>query len=146
MMSAATAPWLPLPRGGRVEYLDLTECRRLLASASVGRLGFTAAGSPRIVPMNFELVREALFLRTTPDGEVARWALDHEVCFEVDHIDDFLQAGWSVLVTGHLEQPSPAVIGSLDVRDLPAPWPGGIKSLLVELPMTRVTGRRVHPS
>ena len=145
-MSAPSAPWLPLHRGGRMEYLDLMECRRLLASVSVGRLGYTAATGPRIVPMNFELVRDALFLRTSADSEVARWALGQEVCFEADHIDDFLRAGWSVLVTGLLEEPSPAVMASLDVVDLPVPWPGGVKSVLLELPLTRVTGRRVNPS
>ncbi len=145
-MTAFAAPWLPLHRGGRMEYLDLMECRRLLGSVPVGRLGYTAATGPRILPMNFELVRDSLFLRTAADGEVARWALGQEVCFEVDHVDDYLRAGWSVLVAGLLEEPSPAVIGSLDVGDLPVPWPGGVKSVLLELPLTRVTGRRVHPA
>ena len=129
-----------------MEYLDLMECRRLLASVPVGRLGYTAVTGPRIFPMNFTLVRDSLFLRTAPDGEVARWAAGQEVCFEVDHVDTFLRAGWSVLVTGLLEEPSPAVITALDVGDLPAPWPEGFKSVLLELPMTRVTGRRVHPA
>jgi hypothetical protein len=146
MTAPPAVPWLPLERGGRMEHLDLMEGRRLLASVSVGRLGYTAATGPQIVPMNFELVHDALFLRTTPDGEVARWALGREVCFEVDHVDDFLRAGWSVLVVGVLEEPPPNVIRSLDVGDMPAPWPGGVKSLLAELPLTRVTGRRVHPS
>ena len=145
-MTAPAAPWLPLHRGGRMEYLDLMECRRLLASVSVGRLGYTAATGPRIFPMNFTPVRDALFLRTAPDGEVARWAAGQEVCFEVDHVDELLRAGWSVLVTGLLEEPSPPVIASLDVGDLPAPWPEGFRSVLLELPLTRVTGRRVHPA
>ena len=145
-MTAPAVPWLPLHRGGRMEYLDLRECRRLLAGVPVGRLGYTAATGPRIFPMNFELVRDALFLRTAADGEVARWAVGQEVCFEVDRVDEFLRAGWSVLVTGLLEEPSPAVIASLDVGDLPAPWPEGFRSVLLELPLTRVTGRRVHPT
>ena len=126
-MSAVAAPWFSLHRGGRVETLDALECRRLLAIASVGRLGYTVDSGPRIVPMNFSLVRDALFLRTAPDGEVGRWGLGRQACFEVDHVDDFLQAGWSVLVIGRLEEPSPAIASSLDVQDIPAPWPDGFK-------------------
>ena len=72
-MSAVAVPWFPLYRGGRVEILDVLECQRLLASAPVGRLGYTTDSGPRIVPMNFSLVLGALFLRTAPDGEVGRW-------------------------------------------------------------------------
>ena len=122
-MSAAAMPWFPMHRGGRVETLDVLECRRLLASAPVGRLGYTTRNGPRIVPMNFSLVRDALFLRTAPDGEVAQWGLGHEACFEVDYVDNLTQAGWSVLVMGRLEEPSPAIASSLDVQDIPAPWP-----------------------
>jgi len=110
----------------------------------VGRLGYTTNIGPRIVPMNFRLVRDALFLRTAPDGEVARWGLGHDACFEVDYVDNLTQAGWSVLVMGRLEEPSPAIARSLDVQDIPAPWPDGFKSLLATVPLTRVTGRRVH--
>jgi nitroimidazol reductase NimA-like FMN-containing flavoprotein (pyridoxamine 5'-phosphate oxidase superfamily) len=129
-----------------MEHLDITECRQLLAGVAVGRLGYTAATGPRILPMNFVLVRDALFMRTIPDCEVARWALGDEVCFEVDHVDDFLRAGWGVLVTGRLEEPSSDLIRSLDMGGMPLPWPSGLRSLLMALPLTRVTGRRVHPS
>ena len=107
-MSADAVPWFPLHRGGRVEILDVLEGQRPLASAPVGRLGYTTDSGSRIVPMNFSLVHDALFLRTAPDGEVGRWGIGRQVCFEVDHIHDFLQAGWSVLVIGRLEEPSPA--------------------------------------
>ena len=49
----APAVWWSLTlRGGRVERLSPPECRRLLGSTSVGRLGYSTANGPRIVPMN----------------------------------------------------------------------------------------------
>ena len=144
-MTAPTAPWLPRTGGP-----DGAPRRHRVPATAGRRIGWSArlpgCRPPRILPLNFVLVRDALFLRTTPAGEVARWALGDEVCFEVDHVDDFLRVGWSVLVTGRLREPSSDLIRSLDVDDLPPPWPGGVRSLLMEIPLTRVTGRRVHPS
>ena len=92
-MTTAVWWWSLTQRGGRVERLDPTECRRLLTSTTVGRLGYSTANGPRIVPMNFTVVGECLIFRTTPQTEAGRCANGTQVAFEVDQVDEFLHAG-----------------------------------------------------
>ena len=58
-MTLDNAGWSLLDRGGRLEALDRDDCRRLLGSTSIGRLGYCTDFGPRIVPMNYTLVSES---------------------------------------------------------------------------------------
>ena len=98
-MTQPTDWQLPM-RPGNLETLDLRECVRLLASRPVGRLAYCGPFGPRIVPLNHTVVGEGLLFRTSPDSDAAREIPHHWVAFEVDDLDDFLQAGWSVQVRG----------------------------------------------
>ena len=138
--------WFVTQRGGRVERLGPSECRRLLASCAVGRLGYSTMDGPRIVPMNYTVVGERLIFRTTPDTEAGRCAHGAQVAFEVDQIDEFLHAGWSVLVTGEADQITARELRLLDLFQAPDPWPEGERSLFLQLPLATITGRRVHAS
>jgi nitroimidazol reductase NimA-like FMN-containing flavoprotein (pyridoxamine 5'-phosphate oxidase superfamily) len=125
--------------------LEATECRRLLISTSFGRLGYSAADEQRIVPMNYVIAEEHLVFRTSSENEVARFAPDRQVAFEVDKIDEFLQSGWSVLVSGTAEELPRASLRAMDVGETPEPWAAGVRSLYLRIPLARITGRRVHP-
>lgn len=136
--------WQPAYRGGRVEVLEAVECKRLLVTASVGRLGYSTSNEQRIVPMNYVLANDHLVVRTASDNEVAHFARDRAVAFEVDDIDKFLQSGWSVLVSGTAEELPRAALRAMDVGETPEPWAAGVRALYLQIPLTRVTGRRVH--
>ncbi len=137
--------WQPAYRGGRLEDLEYAECRRLLVATSVGRLAYTTDDEPHIVPINYVLFDEHLVFRTSRDNEVAGSAVGQPVAFEVDKIDEFLQAGWSVVVTGIAEELPGRSLRAMDVGETPEPWASGVRSLYLRIPLTRVTGRRVHP-
>ena len=139
---ADNAGWSLLDRGGRLERLDREECRRLLGSTNIGRLAYCTDVGPRIVPMNYTLVSEALIFRTGMETEAGSYLISRPIAFEVDQVDEFLQAGWSVVVVGN----AAASLRFLDLRQAPQPWPEGRRSLIVQLPLTTMTGRRVHPS
>jgi uncharacterized protein len=145
-MSVDTTVWSLLDRGGRLETLDHEECRRLLGSTTVGRLAYCTDGGPRILPMNYTLVSEAVIFRTGMDTDAAHQLFDHPIAFEVDQVDEFLQTGWSVLVVGNAQPLDEAALLLLDLGQTPQPWPEGRRSLVVQLPLTMMTGRRVHPS
>jgi uncharacterized protein len=145
-MTLDNAAWSLLDRGGRLENLDRDECRRLLGSTTIGRLGYCTDFGPRIVPMNYTLVSESVTFRTGIDTEAAHQLFDHPIAFEVDQVDEFLQAGWSVLVAGNAQPLDEASLLLLDVGQSPQPWPEGRRSLVVQLPLTMMTGRRVHPA
>jgi uncharacterized protein len=92
--------------------------------------------------MNYTLVGERLIFRTGMDTEASGYLINRPVAFEVDQVDEFLQTGWSVLIVGNDE----TSLRLLDLQQSPQPWPEGRRSLVVQLPLTTVTGRRVHPS
>ena len=63
---------------------------------------------------------------------------------EVDQVDEFLGAGWSVLVTGEASEITSDELRMLDLSQAPDPWPEGWHSIFLQLPLTKITGRRVH--
>jgi uncharacterized protein len=145
-MTLNNAGWSLLDRGGRLETLDRDECRRLLSSTNIGRLGYCTDLGPRMMPMNYTLVGESVTFRTGLDTEASPQLFDHPIAFEVDQVDEFLQSGWSVLVVGNAQPLDEASLLLLDVGQSPEPWPEGRRSLVVQLPLTMMTGRRVHPA
>lgn len=136
--------WLAKSRGSRIVDLDREESLQLLAVKSVGRLAFMHDGTPHVLPMNFVVVNDQVVVRTLAHGVVAQ-AVDSTVSFEVDDIDDFLEAGWSVVVTGTARLLTEAEYA--DVHDqAPDPWAGGPRTLFVKIPIEQITGRQVAPS
>ena len=96
--------------------------------------------------MNYEVVDDAIVFRTAP-GSAPAAAVGTDVAFEVDHVDEAMSQGWSVLAVG----PARAVTEPDDVRRLAErahtePWAGGERELWVSIRPTRLTGRRITPS
>ena len=143
MTGISAAEWWPIwHRGGRVETLDAAECRRLLRATSVGRLGYSTERGPRIVPLNYAVAGGRIVIRTAPDTEVARFAVNQTVAFEVDHTDEYLQTGWSVLVVGDLRVISAEALRMLAPGQAPDPWAEGPRSVFLQLDVDGLTGRR----
>jgi len=138
--------WSLTQRGGRLERLAPAECRRLLGSCDIGRLGYSCPDGPRIVPMNYTVVGDRLVFRTQHSTETGRRANGHPVAFEVDQVDEFLHTGWSVLVTGEAHSITLSELRMLDLFQTPDPWPQGERPLFLQLPLVKITGRRVHPA
>lgn len=145
-MTADYAGWSLLDRGGRLEALARDECRRLLSTTNIGRLAYCTDAGPGIMPMNYTLVSEAVVFRTSIDSEASHQLFDHPIAFEVDQVDEFLRTGWSVLVVGNAQPLHEESLLLLDVGQAPQPWPEGRRALVVQLPLTIMTGRRVRPS
>jgi nitroimidazol reductase NimA-like FMN-containing flavoprotein (pyridoxamine 5'-phosphate oxidase superfamily) len=64
------------------------------------------------------------------------------VAFEIDHIDEVWEEGWSLLAFGHLrEVEDPAELAR--VRQLPLrPWASGDKPYYLRLEILSLSGRR----
>ncbi|MFE2264507.1 pyridoxamine 5'-phosphate oxidase family protein [Streptomyces griseosporeus] len=128
----------------RLDDLDPAECRALLSTHGVGRVAVSAPdGRPVIVPVNYDVVDDAIVFRTRPDALPAA-AAGAEVAFEVDHVDEALSQGWSVLAVG----PASTVTDPEAVRRLTAeahttPWAGGDRETWVSIRPTQLTGRRI---
>lgn len=123
--------------------LDPGECRALLADHGVGRVAVTTPGGPAIVPVNYDVVEGAVVFRTA-SGTVPSFAPGTEVAFEVDHIDEALGQGWSVLAVGPAAEVTDTdAVRRLATRVHTGPWPGGECDLWVRIDPLRLTGRRI---
>ena len=124
--------------------LDAQECRDRLSTHGVGRVSVSTSRGPAIIPVNYSVVDDAIVFRTAPDASPAA-ARGAEVAFEVDHIDEALSQGWSVLVVGRARQVTdPAAGRRLADKAYSAPWPGGSRDLWLRIEPTSMTGRRIR--
>jgi nitroimidazol reductase NimA-like FMN-containing flavoprotein (pyridoxamine 5'-phosphate oxidase superfamily) len=120
------------------------ECRTLLSTHGVGRVAVSPSGGrPAVVPVNYDVVDDAIVFRTSP-GSVTAAAAGTEVAFEVDHVDDALSQGWSVLAVGPaIPVTDPEVTGRLTRDAHTEPWAGGERMMWVSIRPTSLTGRRI---
>ncbi|MBQ1089259.1 DUF1918 domain-containing protein [Streptomyces sp. B93] len=131
----------------RLRDMGPEECRHLLSSYGVGRIAVSASdGRPAVVPVNYEVVDEAIVFRTAP-GHVPAAAVGTEVAFEVDHVDEAMSQGWSVLAVGLAEAVTdPDAVRTLALRAHSTPWPGGDREMWVSIRPESLTGRRIVPA
>jgi nitroimidazol reductase NimA-like FMN-containing flavoprotein (pyridoxamine 5'-phosphate oxidase superfamily) len=133
------------PPAGHFSEVAADECWNLLDTTTVGRLAFAGDDGIVVIPVNFIVLDEAVYFRTSPHTVVAPLADGRDdVAFEVDHHEDMLQRGWSVLLHG----------STVEVEDAEAeqarrsssrlgPWAPGDRSLMIKLTPKRISGRRV---
>ncbi|MEV5438487.1 pyridoxamine 5'-phosphate oxidase family protein [Streptomyces sp. NPDC052682] len=130
----------------RLRELSEEECRALLSTHGVGRVSVTTPEGPAVLPVNYDVVDDTVVFRTSP-GAAPAAAVGTEVAFEVDHIDDAMSQGWSVLVVGPAEAvEDPDEARRLDQRAHTDPWPGEGRTLWVVIRPGRMTGRRITPA
>jgi Pyridoxamine 5'-phosphate oxidase len=66
------------------------------------------------------------------------------VSFDVDHIDDALSEGWSVLASGTASLiTDPAVLGQVAALAV-EPWAGGQRDACVRIVVREISGRRIR--
>lgn len=128
-----------------LEELTTADCYELLAHGGVGRVGFSTPCGPLILPVNFALVQGLVVFRTATGGALAAHADGSDAGFEVDHVDEAMREGWSVLVNG----PADRVTGQGELSWPPDqvpvwPWAGGEREEYVRITPAHVTGRRIR--
>jgi nitroimidazol reductase NimA-like FMN-containing flavoprotein (pyridoxamine 5'-phosphate oxidase superfamily) len=95
-------PGHPTDHAG-LEILPFDVCLRLLASVSVGRVGFFADGEMVILPVNHVVDGQDLVFRTARGSKLSAAEGRNLVTFEADEYDEQTRSGWSVVVTGRAE-------------------------------------------
>ena len=128
-----------------LEDLSPDECFTLLGQETVGRLIYVDDLGPAAVPVNYALAGQGIVFRSA-DGSKMRASREHNVAFEVDHIDKADHSGWSVLVRGTSEEVEFEHLHELLVRIdgyVPLPWKKGIHKIWVVITPKTVTGRRL---
>jgi len=131
-------------RHSGIEVIDSDECRRLLLEDEIGRVAVVIGTTPMILPVNYALDGEDIVIRTMP-GSRLDIGQGH-AAFEVDEFDRKTQSGWSVLVTGHLEEVSWYNTKDMErVQTLSVqPWAKGERNLWLRLRPDFITGRVIR--
>ncbi len=132
------------PKGLELDELASGDSEALLAPGGIGRVVFVAPRGPVAVPVNFKMLDGDIVFRTAGSAAVVAAVGEGPVSFEVDHIDDALYEGWSVLVTGKGEVlTEPGELESVKTLGI-SPWVGGKKDHYVRVTPKEITGRRVR--
>lgn len=130
-------------QGELVEMLR-PECLSRLETSRVGRVAYNAEEGPVVVPVNARVHGNEVFIRTSPDSHLGRALRAGTASYQVDGFDDFMQAGWSVLLQGEASWVGEADLPAY-VSERPVPWAGGDRSVYVRIRATNVTGRTLLP-
>ncbi|MFZ5869174.1 MAG: pyridoxamine 5'-phosphate oxidase family protein [Actinomycetota bacterium] len=126
----------------RMETLTVAQSQELLATVTVGRVVFTDRGLPAILPVAFVLDRDTVVIRTADGSRLARAGDDSVLSFQADVLNPTSKTGWSVVVTGHARIERDEAERERISRVL-EPWVPGIKDVIIRIPLTVVTGRRI---
>jgi hypothetical protein len=130
------------PAHPRLVELDADECWRLVGPGGVGRIVVSDSSAPAAIPVNYSVHERAIAFRTGADTILAHH-LGESVAFEVDHVDDAMKEGWSVLVTGVAQAVDEAAGSQQDTTDTDSPWAGGERSVRARVDPQTITGRRI---
>jgi transcriptional regulator with XRE-family HTH domain len=121
-----------------LEPLSADACELHLAAGGVGRIVYSTSSGPVALPVNFVYSDGAIIFRTS---DAVANAITGIVAFEVDHIDDAMSEGWSVLARGRarlVEDPDERhAVALLDIE----PWAGGARLNVVRIEAFELTGR-----
>lgn len=126
------------------EEMSHAKCRELLGGGVFGRVALCTPEGPRIIPVNYSLVSEAVVFRTSAYGAIANRDWGTRIAFEVDYVDYADHRGWSVVATGVGHRVEDSEELALIQRTWePRPWAGGSRPLYVRLVWDELTGRRL---
>ena len=126
------------------EALTPAQCWALATTQSMGRLGFFREGLLNIFPVNYFVLDEHVYFRTSADGIIATSYLEH-AAFQTDYADTTARSGWTILANGPATRvEDPDLLTTLWGKAAEEPWAPGLRDLFFVLKPTHVRGRRLH--
>lgn len=133
---------------GRLVTLSETECRELLGTSTVGLVAFVTDGHQELLPVNYVVADEAVFLQLSSGSVLGALAAGHpDVAFAVSYQSSVATHGWNVTVHGATSEVTDAAERRriLDSTHI-SPWAGDDRDVLVKLTPERIAGRRASRS
>ena len=124
--------------------LSRTQCLELLERQAVGRVTLTTPMGPRILPVNYVVRDDAIWIRTTPYSQLGTFGPGAVLAFEVDELDAAGGTACSVVAQGPAELVADAdELAELERAGGPRPWASGRRDAYLRLRIRELTGRRV---
>jgi nitroimidazol reductase NimA-like FMN-containing flavoprotein (pyridoxamine 5'-phosphate oxidase superfamily) len=135
----------PDQRINSLDALSEADCRRLLQTHTLGRVGVTSGGLPCILPVCYVYTEGAIVFRTGAGTKLRAAASGDVLAFEVDSYDPHSGQGWSVMVLGRA-----SVLTTEHEHDglptLDGPTDRGERNHYVRLHCELVSGRLIETS
>lgn len=126
------------------EALTTVEIWALATTQSTGRLGFFRDGLLDIFPVNYFVIAEHLYFRTSAEGTIATSSLDH-AAFQIDDLDQATRSGWTILFNGPATRvDDPSLLTTLWGKSVDIPWAPGQRDLFFDLAPSFVRGCRTR--
>lgn len=134
-------------RRGSLKELTEEECLELLSTTTVGCIAFVNAEGQQLIPVNFIVFDGLIYFRTVYAGLLAGLERGHDhddVAFGAVHHEDDSRSGWNVTARGSARRVEDRatinkVLGNPNLQA----WAGGVRSTVIEVRPTSITGRRV---
>ena len=134
------------PASAHLIKLTSAECRMLIAPGGIGRIAFGTVSGPVVLPVNFTVLGGSIVLQTS-EGSLIEAHGDDRAAFEVDHVDEVLCQGWSVLLLGQAHRVlQPGELRHVREAVVAGPWPDGARDAYVRLVPDQISGRRIIPA
>jgi nitroimidazol reductase NimA-like FMN-containing flavoprotein (pyridoxamine 5'-phosphate oxidase superfamily) len=131
-------------RRARLDTLTPEECRDLLGRGGVGRVVFIDVRGPVALPVNYRMRHNDVVFRTAAFSSLRGALYARRLTFEVDHIDEAMAEGWSVLVMGYAHEVRDAD-ELREVQELGVePWAGEERPVYIRIEPSSVSGRRIR--
>lgn len=125
--------------------LTQAECEQHLAQQHAGRVAWTAADGPMVLPISYEMHLGQVSFRTSPYGVLSCLVEPTNVAFEIDDIDMEAGTGWSVLVRGRARAvTSTYTLSNLWKLEGIVPWATGTRNLFITIEPRSISGRQVR--
>lgn len=128
--------------------IERHECLALLGATSVGRVVAAPGAAPpliRPVVYAFDDATQSIVFRSAEGSKLTSLLGADRVAFEIDGLDPVAKIGWSVIVTGPVEEiTSVAERAWAERLGLPL-WVNGDLAHLLRIRLTVVSGRRIAP-
>jgi nitroimidazol reductase NimA-like FMN-containing flavoprotein (pyridoxamine 5'-phosphate oxidase superfamily) len=127
-----------------LQWMERRECLQMLSVHRVGRLAVIRGDTPVIFPVNYAVDGDDIVFRTDA-GTKLHAGPRARACLEIDAIDPVTHSGWSVVVTGRLDEVTEfegerwRSAHQLGLE----PWAPGAKQHWMCLAADQVTGRRL---
>lgn len=122
-------------------WLDDRTCWERLAGERLGRLAFHLLDEVHIVPINYRAQEPRLVFRTAEGSKLLGVAMNSDVAFEIDAVEEDEQRAWSVVARGRariLDGDEAREADGLGLRT----WLGAAdKQQFVAIDVESVTGR-----
>ncbi len=130
-----------------LEVLERDECLRLLATATLGRIGVSSGALPVVLPVNFHVDGDRILIRSSAGTKLDAALRDAVVAFEVDDFDAMYHSGWSVVITGvaHVVD-DPDRLRELQRAPLVRWAPASADDHIVSISTEMISGRRLSAS